>query len=94
MAAITKQAHAIGNGVPNEYVQAMEEVRELEAFAAVVYSSNFEFEAGAGAGAGMGDVWWGKREEVQVQQRQHGLGVMETATGVLENVWGRVVKRG
>ena len=45
LAVITRQAHAIGNGVPNEYVQAMEGVRELEAFAAVVYSSNFEFEA-------------------------------------------------
>lgn len=32
----------IGNGVPNEYVQAMEEVRELDAFAALVYSSHFE----------------------------------------------------
>lgn len=32
----------IGNGVPNEYVQSMEEVRELDAFAAVVYSSHFE----------------------------------------------------
>lgn len=32
----------IGSGMPNEYVQAMEEVRELDAFAAVVYSSHFE----------------------------------------------------
>ena len=45
LAVITRQAHSIGNGVPNEYVQATEGVRELEAFAAVVYSSNFEFEA-------------------------------------------------
>ena len=42
LAAVTKQAHAIGTGVPNDYVQAMEGVRELEAFAAVIYSSNFE----------------------------------------------------
>ncbi|KAB8349471.1 hypothetical protein FH972_023498 [Carpinus fangiana] len=28
----------------NEYLKAMEDVRDLEAFAAVVYSSNFEFE--------------------------------------------------
>jgi peroxin-3 len=40
LAVITRQAHAIGNGVPNAYVQAMEGVRELEAFAAVVYTSN------------------------------------------------------
>lgn len=32
----------IGSGMPNEYVQAMQEVRELDAFAAVVYSSHFE----------------------------------------------------
>jgi peroxin-3 len=31
-------------GGGNEYLAAMENVRDLEAFAAVVYSSNFEFE--------------------------------------------------
>lgn len=44
LAILTRQAHAIGNGhdPPNEYVQVMEtEVRELEAFAAVIYSSRF-----------------------------------------------------
>ncbi len=44
LAVMTRQAHTIGHGVPNEYLQAMEQVRELEAFAAVVYSSNFDFE--------------------------------------------------
>ena len=42
LAVMSRQAHVIGNGVPNEYVQAMDEVRELDAFAAVVYSSHFE----------------------------------------------------
>ncbi|KAH8702565.1 putative peroxisomal membrane protein [Talaromyces proteolyticus] len=45
LALITREAHVIGNGTnsPNEYLAAMEQnVRELEAFAAVVYSSNFE----------------------------------------------------
>lgn len=46
LAVMTREAHKIGNGVPNEYVQAIEAVSEVEAFAAVVYSSNFEFEAG------------------------------------------------
>jgi len=50
LAAVTRQAHAMGSGVPNEYVQAMEGVRELDAFAAVVYSSNLEAE---GARVGM-----------------------------------------
>ncbi|KHJ34252.1 putative peroxin-3 family protein [Erysiphe necator] len=42
LAVLTKQAHAMGRGAPNEYLQSMEKVRELEAFAAVVYSSNWE----------------------------------------------------
>lgn len=44
LATLTRQAHQIGNGVPNEYLQAMEQVADLEAFAAVVYSSNWETE--------------------------------------------------
>ncbi|MCJ1307542.1 peroxin [Agyrium rufum] len=47
LATFTRQAHVIASCVPNEYVQAMEGVRELEAFAAVIYSSNFEMEARA-----------------------------------------------
>ena len=44
LATLTRQAHQIGNGVPNEYLQAMEQIGDLEAFAAVVYSSNWENE--------------------------------------------------
>ncbi|KAI5863262.1 Peroxin-3 [Durotheca rogersii] len=44
LSVLTRQAHAIGNGMPNEYLQGMEQVRDLEAFAAVVYSSNWENE--------------------------------------------------
>ncbi|KAH8600805.1 peroxin 3 [Bisporella sp. PMI_857] len=44
LALLTRQAHSIGNGVPNEYLQSMEQVRDLDAFAAVVYSSNWESE--------------------------------------------------
>ncbi|KFA70810.1 hypothetical protein S40288_09655 [Stachybotrys chartarum IBT 40288] len=44
LSVLTRQAHVIGNGVPNEYLQEMERVGELEAFAAVVYSSNWENE--------------------------------------------------
>jgi peroxin-3 len=45
LAIFCRQAHNIGSGSTNEYLTAMEGVRDLEAFAAVVYSSNFEFEA-------------------------------------------------
>lgn len=44
LSVLTRQAHVIGNGMPNEYLEEMERVRELEAFAAVVYSSNWENE--------------------------------------------------
>ncbi|KAI1384685.1 Peroxin-3 [Hypoxylon trugodes] len=44
LSVLTRQAHAIGHGMPNEYLQEMEKVRDLEAFAAVVYSSNWENE--------------------------------------------------
>ncbi|KAI0014206.1 Peroxin-3 [Xylariaceae sp. FL0662B] len=44
LSVLSRQAHSIGNGMPNEYLQEMEQVRDLEAFAAVVYSSNWENE--------------------------------------------------
>lgn len=46
LSVLTRQAHAIGAGAPspNEYLQAMEAVRDLEGFAALVYSSNWENE--------------------------------------------------
>ncbi|KAJ6001948.1 hypothetical protein N7522_007175 [Penicillium canescens] len=47
LAVMARQAHVIGNGshAPNEYLVAMDQnVRELEAFSAVVYSSNFDLE--------------------------------------------------
>lgn len=44
LSILTRQAHNIGNGMPNEYLQAMEAVQDLEGFAAVVYSSNWENE--------------------------------------------------
>ncbi|KAI0901936.1 Peroxin-3 [Annulohypoxylon nitens] len=44
LSVLTRQAHVIGNGMPNEYLTDMEQVRDLEAFAAVVYSSNWENE--------------------------------------------------
>jgi peroxin-3 len=45
LAVFCRQAHSIGSGANNEYLAAIEQVRDLEAFAAVVYSSNFEYES-------------------------------------------------
>ncbi|RLL96133.1 hypothetical protein CFD26_103876 [Aspergillus turcosus] len=47
LAVMARQAHIIGNGTnpPNMYLTAMDQnVRNLEAFAAVIYSSNFDFQ--------------------------------------------------
>jgi peroxin-3 len=47
LAVMARQAHVIGNGTnpPNIYLTAMDQnVRNLEAFAAVIYSSNFDFQ--------------------------------------------------
>lgn len=111
---VSRQAHVIGNGVPNEYVQAMEEVRELDAFAAVVYSSHFELSVTRDAnGTGVepvaavragGEVLGAKAvsgtgEEMPLEPRtgkgeeeEEGTGIIGKATGVFENVWGRVVR--
>ncbi|KAK3401151.1 Peroxin-3 [Sordaria brevicollis] len=53
LSILTRQAHAIGNGMPNEYLQAMEQVRDLEGFAAVVYSSNWQAEIASEEYAGV-----------------------------------------
>lgn len=47
LAVLARQAHVIGHGPmgPNEYLDVMDKnVRELEAFSAVIYSSNFDLE--------------------------------------------------
>ncbi|CAO2649229.1 Nn.00g066140.m01.CDS01 [Neocucurbitaria sp. VM-36] len=55
LAVFCRQAHSIGSGANNEYLAAVEQVGGLEAFAAVVYSSNFEFESPEGVvGVGVG----------------------------------------
>lgn len=47
LSILTRQAHAMGDAMPtNEYLAAMEGVRDLEGFAAVVYSSNWQNEIG------------------------------------------------
>ncbi|KAF8956550.1 peroxin [Entomortierella lignicola] len=39
LSLISRQAHLIINGVPNEYVESLSMVKELQAFSAIVYSS-------------------------------------------------------
>ena len=84
LAVLTRQAHAISNGnnPPNEYMDAMEsDVKELEAFAAVIYANNLDVEvtearprtaertltAGAGAESGSGSRAEGELFESQLE---------------------------
>ena len=102
MAVMTREARAIGSGVPNEYVQAMEGVSELEAFAAVVYSSNFEIEAASadvarnsenepafGNTEGSRSLEQMSVEEVEESLRvSRGAGIVDRATTVVDAAWG------
>lgn len=76
LATFSRQAHSIGSGDNNEYLTAMEKVRDLEAFAAVVYSSNFEFEAPEQAGL---NASW---EQLAVPSSESGT-IGETSTAAV-----------
>ncbi|EPS37631.1 hypothetical protein H072_8637 [Dactylellina haptotyla CBS 200.50] len=41
LAVVTRQAHLVGNGIPNEYLKAMEKQQDLTGFSAIIYS-NFD----------------------------------------------------
>jgi len=72
--------------VQNEYAEKMEGVRDLEAFAAVVYSSNFEFES-----QGVEKVE-GRKEGVSVGEKASlpAIGGI-TADDPFESAWGKAV---
>ena len=101
---MTRQAHGIGNGVPNEYVQAMEGVRKVEAFAAVIYSSPFEGEGvevlqEESRSATEGKVKGSEEEQEVAEEVEIGVvrqvgGVVDRVGAVFGNLWGRVVGRG
>jgi peroxin-3 len=105
LAIVSKQAHSIGNGVPNEYLQAMEQVRDLEAFAAVVYSSNWESEISpmnddGGASFVQKDgplgpeiVGTDSRVSTETSPGQESI-VDVGATGTFESAWGKAVEAG
>ncbi|KAK0673893.1 putative PEX3 peroxisomal biogenesis factor 3 [Cercophora samala] len=77
LSVLTRQAHDIGNGMPNRYLQAMEQVKDLEGFAAVVYSSNWQAEIA-------------QDEELEVLQREQQRGRNETAATTSTSVSGLV----
>ncbi|KAL4754284.1 hypothetical protein BDW72DRAFT_166524 [Aspergillus terricola var. indicus] len=109
LAVLARQAHAIGNGTspPNIYVNAMDQgVRELEAFAAVVYSSNFDSELlGAGTKTNTSNATAAVPDSVSSSPVMVGQddgsrqgGIVEGRPGAevadvnnLERAWGRAV---
>ena len=90
LAILTRQAHSIGNGESNEYLQSMEQVRDLEAFAAVVYSSNWENEihpVNDDSGIAMKDNPIDPAELVTGQESVVDVGSAST----FESAWGKAV---
>lgn len=80
LAVFCRQAHGIGSGANNEYLAAIEQVGELEAFAAVVYSSNFEVEAPEFLGGKVG------REELEGAKVEEEGGVEDLVPKVVPKV--------
>ncbi|EAW12538.1 peroxisomal biogenesis factor 3 [Aspergillus clavatus NRRL 1] len=109
LAVMARQAHVIGNGTnpPNVYLTAMDQnVRNLEAFAAVIYSSNFDVQvpgveqktepiAAEGDGADTPStlpVMVDKEEAEDVVQASSSAGAGEDST--FEKAWGKAVEEG
>ncbi|RBR19094.1 uncharacterized protein FIESC28_05765 [Fusarium coffeatum] len=99
LSVLTRQAHVIGDGMPNEYLQKMETVRDLEAFAAVVYSSNWEQEirtdddlmasaVDLGAPQTSGIV---TQTQAQTQTQGESSMVVVDPQGGFESAWGRAM---
>lgn len=88
LATLTRQAHQIGNGVPNEYLQVMEQTGDLEAFAAVVYSSNWETEI-----MPMTEGAAGKDKEAKVQVEETAASVSVDESSAFESAWGKAVEK-
>lgn len=88
LAVMTREAHKIGNGVPNEYVQAIETVSELEAFAALVYSSNFDFEARSETIIAPDPTASGRKDEIAAAGKdgKDGKGLGSIATAEIKDV--------
>ncbi len=107
LSVLTRQAHVIGSGMPNEYLQEMEAVRDLEAFAAVVYSSNWESEIReeglaaeaedlqqqAAEAAAAGASGTSEVSVVRESMVEESLVMVDPAISNLESAWERAVER-
>ena len=104
MAVMTKEAYKIGNGVPNMYVQALESVSDLEAFAAVIYSSNLELEASVKIMTPPMPTQSITEPDAEAEKPiipEAGIGLIDKAAGGVNatwsgfrSVWGKVIGKG
>ena len=84
LAIVTRQAHALGRGGDgeNEYLTRMEsEVKEVEAFAAVVFTRELDRDP---------DKQQSEADEREKSMKEELRAELGKAEGELENVWGRI----
>lgn len=98
LAVFCRQAHNIGAGANNEYLEKIEQVGELEAFAAVVYSSNFEFESPALVGeeaSATGVTKMDRSELVELKEeiKKEVEGKVEKVEESFESAWDKAVAK-
>ncbi|RAO73679.1 uncharacterized protein BHQ10_009691 [Talaromyces amestolkiae] len=104
LALITRESHVIGNGTnpPNEYLEAMEQsVQELEAFAAVIYSSNFHLgllESENAASAKVVEETQSGLRPADIASTEQSIAAKEEkeasiVDNAFEKIWGKAVER-
>ncbi|KAF1935069.1 Peroxin-3 [Clathrospora elynae] len=97
LAVFCRQAHSIGSGANNEYLSAIESVGGLEAFAAVVYSSNFEFESPEAAALSRPGTAEGLPAKttlaIEAAPESVSTQTVERAEEGFENAWGKALAK-
>ena len=97
LAVMARQAHVIGNGAnpPNEYLTVMEQnVRQLEAFAAVIYSSNLNLDIPGSDAKGGGPLMADPDSPpimVHAEEDQTASAVDQDPATAFEKAWGKAV---
>lgn len=89
LAILTRQAHSIGNGTtpPNDYLVGVDaDVKELDSFAAVIYTSNIE----AGIEQQQQRSQQSKSQSGSVAVTETGASVDDMVESKLESAWERV----
>lgn len=90
LAVMTREAHKIGNGVPNEYVQTLESIGDLESFAAVIFGSNFELDPIGNNGSSKFDqpIADSPQSDQSAGSSANATDLLGRAGGVAHTAWG------